>query len=221
MNDSKRAERAVDSIARIYAVVIALALSESVKTLITKDSQGNPELDSKVFYAIPALVGFIVTLVPFWHGMNRHLDRCYLEKKDGVAHGALLLDFAVFFIEASLFLLAGWAVRSNLLTFYCLGAILAIDSMWAFTAHWIHHPKEKSHSFKWCIINFVALAISVFIVIYQFQYKDVGLMVIACVRSVCDYWFGWNFYFPLTDQSNDSLTPDSETAGPKRDSGTA
>src|ERR1019366_1919724 len=105
----KAIERSVDSIARIYAIVIGLALAESIKTLIVKSANGNVDLSlPKLWSGTPAFIAFVFTLVPFWHGMNRHLDRSYLEKEGVVAQGALLLDFAVFFIESGLFLVAAW-----------------------------------------------------------------------------------------------------------------
>jgi len=59
------------------------------------------------------LVAFLVTLVPFFHGMNRHLDHCYLEKEPPVLHGALLFDFSIFFLEAGFLFAAAWSVRST------------------------------------------------------------------------------------------------------------
>ena len=94
--DRKKAiERSVDSVARIYAIVIGLALSESIKTLIVKDPGGNIDLTAQTLWSgAPAFLAFVFTVVPFWHGMNRHLDRCYLQKPDEkVVHGALLLIF--------------------------------------------------------------------------------------------------------------------------------
>jgi hypothetical protein len=127
LDANKVVERSVDSIARIYAVVIALAISQSVQTLI-KDPNGSTNLSLEgVVAGTPSLVAFLFTLVPFWHGMNRHLDRCYLEKVEEIAQGALLFDFATFFVEASLLFAAGWSLRSGLASFYCLGLLLFVD----------------------------------------------------------------------------------------------
>src|SRR5580658_8196040 len=89
-------ERSVDSIQKIYAVVIALAIAQGAQSLL-KDPCGTaePSLD-RILSGLPAFIAFLATLVPFWHGMNRHLDLCYLEKKGSVVQGALLLDFGVF-----------------------------------------------------------------------------------------------------------------------------
>jgi hypothetical protein len=96
---AKAIERSVDSVARIYAIIIGLALSEAIKTLIVKDANGQMELNFQTLWSGgAAFLAFVVTLVPFWHGMNRHLDRAYLEKTGAVVEGALLLDFGAFFI---------------------------------------------------------------------------------------------------------------------------
>jgi hypothetical protein len=192
-------ERSVDSIAKIYAVVIALAIAQSIQTLI-KDPNGSANLRVDILYAgAPAFVAFLFTLVPFWHGMNRHLDRCYLEKAGVVAQGALLFDFSVFFLEASLLFAAGWSLRMGIVTFYCLGALLATDMVWGYTSHLIHFPGKKSHVLKWSIINVVAGALAFGVVEYPFNQKPLVLMAIAIVRSIADYGFCWDFYFPISD----------------------
>ena len=77
--------------------------------------------------------------------MNRHLDRCYLEKKTGIRQGALLLDFGTFFIEAGLLFAAAWSLRSGLYSFLYLGVLLAVDMLWGLISHQIHFPAQKSH----------------------------------------------------------------------------
>lgn len=196
----RKIERSVDSVARIYAVVVGLALSESVKTLIVKSAAGDVDLSmATLLSGLPAFVAFIFTVVPFWHGMNRHLDRCYLEKDGEVAEGAMLFDFSVFFIEASILLVAGWTLRSGIVTYCCLGLVLLIDIVWGFTAHLIHFPREKSHAVGWIIINLVAVLLGIGVMAYPFNWKPTVLMAIAIARSIADYGFGWQFYFPKNE----------------------
>jgi len=198
LDPNKVIERSVDSIARIYAVVIALAISQSVQTLI-KDPEGRTNLSLDGLLAgTPALVAFLFTLVPFWHGMNRHLDRCYLEKTGVVAQGALLFDFATFFVEAGLLFAAGWSLRSGLVSFYCLGLLLAVDMVWGFVSHQIHFPGQKSHVVKWSSINVAAGMLAIVIVAYPFERKAWVLMAIAITRSIVDYGLCWKFYFPIS-----------------------
>jgi hypothetical protein len=174
-----------------------LALSEAVKTLIVKDASGKMDLSPQTLWSgTPAFLAFVFTVVPFWHGMNRHLDRCYLEKTARVVQGALLLDFGVFFVEASVFLIAGWALRSDLVTFYCLGVIFLLDVIWGAVSHQIHFPGEKSHAISWSTINIVAILLTLGVVTFRFEPKPPVLMAIAIVRTIVDYWNGRGFYFP-------------------------
>jgi hypothetical protein len=199
LNANDVIERSVDSIAKIYAVVIALAITQSIQTLI-KGTNGSANVGFDTLYAgAPAFVAFLFTLVPFWHGMNRHLDRCYLEKTGVVAQGALLFDFTVFFLEASLLFAAGWSLRTGIETFYFLGALLLTDMVWGYISHLIHFPRKKSHVLKWSIINVVAGALAFGVVEFPFNQKPWVLMAIAILRSIADYGFCWKFYFPNSE----------------------
>jgi hypothetical protein len=189
-------ERSVDSLQQIYAVVIALAIAQAVQSLLKNPVAGTLLELSQILVGLPAFVAFLFTLVPFWHGMNRHLDRCYLEKKSAAVHGALLLDFASFFLEASLLFAAGWSLRSGIYSFIFLGGLLLVDMLWGGISHQIHFPGHKSHVIKWAKINLAAMLLAILIVEYPFQHKPILLMVVAIVRSVIDYGFCWDFYFP-------------------------
>lgn len=194
---SKAIERSVDSVARIYAIIIGLALSEAIKTLIVKDSAGQMDLRFATIWSGGApFVAFVVTLVPFWHGMNRHLDRSYLEKVEGVVEGALLLDFGTFFLESGLFLIAGWGLRSGFVTYYCLMAVFVLDIVWGGISHLIHFRGAKSHAISWSVINIIAIVLMLGVLTFPFSPKPPVLTVIAVLRTLADYWNGRNFYFP-------------------------
>lgn len=188
-------ERSVDSLQQIYAVVIALAIAQAIQSLLKDPVSGAVLQPSIVLLGLPAFVAFLFTLVPFWHGMNRHLDRCYLGKKGTAVHGALLLDFATFFLEASLLFAAGWSLRSGIHSFIFLGCLLSVDMLWGFISHEIHFPGQKSHVRKWSAINLVAIVIAILIVECPLQQKVILLMVVAIVRSITDYSLCWDFYF--------------------------
>lgn len=189
-------ERSVDSLQQIYAVVIALAIAQAIQSLLKDPLRGTLLDRSQILAGLPAFVALLFTLVPFWHGMNRHLDRCYLEKKSAVAQGAVLLDFAAFCLEASLLFAAGWSLRSGIYSFIALGGLLLVDMLWGFISHQIHFPGQKSHVRRWSAINLVAIVIAILIVDYPFQHQSIVLMVVAIVRSIVDYWLCWDFYFP-------------------------
>jgi hypothetical protein len=196
-SDAERAkERSVDSLQKIYAVVVALAIAQAIQSLLKDPVSGTLLRLSQVLVALPAFVAFLVTLVPFWHGMNRHLDRCYLEKKSAVVQCALLMDFPTFLVEASLLFAAGWSLRSGIYSFVALGGLLLVDMLWGFISHQIHFPGQKSHVRRWSAVNLVALAVAILIVACPFQHKSIFLMGVMIIRSIADYWFCRDFYFP-------------------------
>jgi hypothetical protein len=156
-----------------------------------------PKLNpTMMIQGLPAFVALLVTLLPFWHGMNRHLDRCYLSKPGTVAHHAILLDFVTFFLEAVLLFVAGWSLRQGLVTFYCLGLLLLLDMVWGFISHEIHFRGEKSHVIHWSIINIVAGLLGV--LVWAFASRGIAwvLMILSMARTIADYRFGSDFYFP-------------------------
>jgi hypothetical protein len=190
-------KRSVDNVQRIYAVIIALAISESIQSLLKDPQSSTIQLSLAQAHAgLPAFIAFLATLVPFWQGMNRHLDRCYLEKETGVVQRALVLDFAVFFLESIFLFGAAWSIKEGIKTFYWLAALLGIDMVWAVSSHYIHFPGTKSHALKWSGINVCAFFIAVLVFEYPFQHKQFVLMVIALGRTIADYIFSGNFYFP-------------------------
>lgn len=127
--------------------------------------------------------------------MNRHLDRCYVEKKSSVRRGGLLLDFWTFFIEASLLFAAGWSLRSGIYSFIALGLLLVVDMVWGLISHEVHFPGKKSHVRRWSAINLIAIVVAILCVELPFPIENV-LMVIAILRTSVDYWRCWDFYFP-------------------------
>lgn len=193
-NARKTVERSVDSLQRIYAFVVALAVARSVEAAFV--------LDGDLVWApdrLPALIAFVVTVVPFFHGMNRHLDRCYVERHDPHVQGALLADFAVFFLEAAMFFALATSIRSGLDGFLILAAILALDTVWGMISHWIHYRDDASSSRAWAAVNAV-FAVAIVLVYFWDGYADAAkpwiLALLAVARTVVDYKVSWAFYFP-------------------------
>ena len=189
-------ERAVDSLQQIYAVIIALAIAQAIESLLKDPLHGDLLAASQIFAGFPACVAFVVTVVPFWHGMNRHLDRCYVEKKTAVVHRALLLDFGTFFLEAILLFAVGLSLRSGIWSFFFLGLLLSVDMVWGALSHRIHFRGHKSHVLKWSAINLVAIVIAVLVVVFPIPHKITALMFVAILRTIVDYSLCSSFYFP-------------------------
>ena len=191
----KAAERSVQSLQHVFAFVVALAVGKAVETTFVEGGQ-------LIFLPqrLPVFLAFIVTVVPFFHGMNRHMDRCYIERRDPHVQGALLMDFSLFFVESCLLFAFAMSSESGLLGFGLLVAILVIDIPWAMISHWIHYRKIESSTKRWALVNAIAIVLFVLVLLldtgYSPEAKLWALAVLATCRSVADYLTNWEFYFP-------------------------
>jgi hypothetical protein len=202
-------ERSIDNVQSIYAVIIALAISEAIETLLKATNSTTGEISfAEARNGLCAFVAFLFTVVPFWQGMNRHLDRCYLEKENSVKHSVLLLDLGVFLAEAIVLFGAGLLIKSGIVTFYWLALLLGIDMVWAVGSHYIHSRGLTPHSLKWSLINICAILVAVVAFVFFdmcphvvfARHRQFVLMVIAVGRTIADYKLCLDFYFPETSR---------------------
>ncbi len=202
MANSEVLKRSVDSLERIYAIIIALAINQAITLVVQAISADSDKLGTLAKVA-PAFLAFVFTIVPFFHGMNRHLDRCYIDKNDEATNGALLFDFTVFFIESALLVAIAGSIMSALVPFIFLGALLAFDLLWSMVSGWIHY-KTKPSIRTWTVINAVTLLAGFFVCGFG-AFADAArpwlLLALACARTVVDYWLSWDFYFPPNAES--------------------
>jgi hypothetical protein len=214
MDAKKAMERSVDSLQKLYAVVVALAIGQGIMALAIADRASNTFRDwSDLRTRLPGFLAFIVTLVPFFHGMNRHLDRYYLQTaesqppKTRAGPGVLLFDFFVFFAMSSLLFLVAMSVSEPIRAFMFLGALLVIDVWWGLLAHWIHRPGRKTQEQErgpaaWAAVNVVSLGLATLVVLtqaYSQEAKFWVLLVLAVARTAADYAVCWKVYFPPVD----------------------
>lgn len=196
MNDSMK--RSVDSLQKIYAVIIGLALTETLKKVI--GLSGDAQISS---HGIMSLISLLALVVPFYHGMNRHLDICYLEKPNDnpIVRGALLLDFFVFCIESCLLFVFIKHIDEPIGGFKILGWILIVDIIWGIISNFIHYRTMKG-VIKWAIINIITIILGILIIDTD-CIKDTTkiLTILAVVRTVADYYICWDFYFPEVTKS--------------------
>jgi hypothetical protein len=194
MEKTRAVERSVQSLQRIYAFVVALAIGRAIEsTFVTEEVLSfHPD-------RLPIFLAFLVTVVPFFHGMNRHLDRCYLEQRDSNVQKALLFDFIVFFIEAGLLFAFAASTQSGLSGFLILAVMLALDIPWAMISQWIHYGENPTGTWLWATVNTGAIVLIVaiyFLDVYAPLVKPWILAMVAAVRSGADYWLSWDLYFP-------------------------
>jgi hypothetical protein len=197
-------KRSVDSLQRIYSMIIALAIAYAISTVFIDEHQYLRNLDA-ILPNLPKFLTFIVIIVPFFHGMNRHLDRCYLTKECDPIKGALLYDFFFFFVESVILFIFAGTLRSPGLTCYkVLAILLVIDSCWAILSCWVHYKSFKNTPGTWCVIN--AISVGLGVIVYFHHYFDESgkvwvFFVMALARSIVDYKLCWRFYFPEATSS--------------------
>lgn len=196
--ENSSVRRSVNSLQQLYGFVVALAVAQAVRMTFVQQNQ----LVLTVQW-LPVFVAVIFTIVPFFHGMNRHLDRCYISRGSSHIQGMLLGDFLVFFVEAALLFAFASSVRSGLQGFVILAAVLLIDTVWAMISHWIHYRDIEPSTKRWAVINTSTIIVIAFLYpadVYSDSVKLWLLMVVAISRTISDYAWSWEFYFPQVSE---------------------
>jgi hypothetical protein len=199
MTTNEKIKRSVDSLEKIYTIVIALSVTKAIDNVITSGFAGASNYE-KLINNWPALLAFIVTIAPFYHGMHRHLSRVYIERDiDSKKQGFLLLDFLIFFLEACALLIFASSLTFGTKAFIPLIFLLIIDSLWAIIAHGIYYDEWENSPWKWSVINLSAVFVMSVIVysnLFLPEYRPIALAAAAFIRTTADYWICWGFYFP-------------------------
>ena len=98
LDPEKAIQRSVDSLQKLYAVIVSLAISFAIQNLLLNRVDNSFAVSADIINYLPAFFSFLFIIVPFYHGMNRHLDKCYLEESHVKSpKGALPFDFVIFF----------------------------------------------------------------------------------------------------------------------------
>jgi len=219
MDTSDAMKRSIDSLQRLYAVIGALAIGEALRSTVFKDDSTHALRWSDL--NVPLCIATLVTVIPFIHGMNRHLDEHIDDLKKPKGRGRiramLILDFLVFVIECCTLFILGLAVGANRPAFCdVLLVLLIIDMGWAVLrtfgeleeVAWTRiDDQTKTHIRKqllWAGIN--VLAVVALVIIQQIPSSDQVnawfIAAIAICRSGADYWYGKDMYFPGPLENN-------------------
>lgn len=196
-------QRTIDHLQLLYTVVAGAALTLAITKLI--DDKGLVPIRLDV---LPYFVAYFLTLVPIYHGALRHLDITYFEDIQAKPkRGALMFDWGLLFIESCLLLsLAALLQRPEVFSFWLCG-ILAFDCVWAFIAAIGFAPEAAKHrvEWKWAVINFLVGVILVLGLLYIMSldntrpvdfFRWVLVLLLATARTVWDYGWCWEYYFP-------------------------
>lgn len=197
----------VETLQRFYSVIIAIALTSGLAKFITslESSASIPASVSLVALA----VAFLSTVVPFYHGMERHLYITHTLKPD-VGEGGkpipLLVDILAFIFEGGILFAMGGKLDQPIVFLQLWTALLIVDIIWTLIVWRV----ERGTSPIWAWNNFIWLCIAWTIWLgspWVLMKTGISLpdqipvmvWLIALVeigRSVTDYRANWAFYFP-------------------------
>ena len=188
----------VTNIQRVFAIVLALALAEAFKQLVSDNA-----LDMNApFWERRRIIGFftfLLLLVPFFQGMNRYFYGTYAARplRDGY-QWSLAFDAFAFLVVSSLFFFLSRALAQDLWTRLTkiILSILVADSLWGVKVWLVNTPEI----INWLCLNGATIAAYCCILEFGKKYSAIvmaswclGLMFI---RTSFDYYLMWDYFFP-------------------------
>jgi len=202
--------RIVDTLQRLYAIVIALALATGVRILIESIGilpggalpLGQGIVGPKLVVSL-IFVAFLSTVIAFYHGMNRHLDETYIFG-DNIDHRriTLMIDIVVFVVEAGLLFVMASTINQPGIFLASWSILLGVDIVWSvvvFLSQRTEKPLWAANNAVWLVVAWVC---------WQglFPQNAVCIAIVELLRSAADYRLHWNFYFPksLSDSSTEN-----------------
>ena len=191
-------DRTVDSLQRVYAIVIALALTIAVKLLIESvgiiPHEGVSKPNSNSLPTILLFVAFLSTLIVFYHGMNRHLDDTFvIGTKVDPRRLPLLVDIVVFLLEGGLLVVMASTINNPKVFLVAWSILLCVDIVWGL---FVYFSLKRKAPIKWVFNNLLFLIFAWFFWRVVFPQNAILIAVIEILRSGIDYKLNWNFYFP-------------------------
>jgi hypothetical protein len=239
-----RIDANAESLTRFFAFIIALAIGEAFKQFVsqkdvreTKKEEKDDNADKKDVVPdkpdsedkrhihwdrLPALIAFMLLIVPFFHGICRLFYDRYeatLPLPSNYAE-AMLIDFcAITILAATFFVLSRALPWEDSARFYqSVCCLLGFDLLW-FVAEWKIVHCYQPETFVWAGINSVMFVVLGAILyadralptlfasrnsrlantprnVLDFLRNPIVLSVLMAVRTICDYGFNFPFYFP-------------------------
>ncbi len=130
-----------------FSIVLALALGEAFKQAVAEHRPGATSGGDIQWDRLPALLTFLVLILPFYQGMNRYLLLTYgavPASQHQYSAIALIIDGAAFMVELAVF----FAMSRNLANsrwryfYWIVLFLLVVDTLWGFSA--LLHPHDTT-----------------------------------------------------------------------------
>lgn len=189
----------------LYSVLIALALTTSVRILLESNNAIETILFSSTLWLF---FSFIITIIPFYHGAVQALVTTFEgkidKKKDPRKAYRMFITFAFMISEGIIFFAIASSILSPITFALTLVALFIIDIIWIAIVKFLSGTDQETPK-EWAIMN-LAMTVVILILFWPSQYGDAALksfilFIAACVRTASDYYFTWKYYF-RSDESN-------------------
>ena len=199
--------RTVFALERAYAFLISLALTQGARQLL-----GKSLVESKLsdwpcmpnLNAICLFVALAITIIPFYHGANKHLDEVYrfYPPSKPPAPRRLLSEFLLLFIEAVLFFFLADFIHYPYRFSAVVVALFVTDCLWSW--FWVKRsPTQESRQQVriWFRLSFWA-GLSVLATLLIFRLFPISawwlgpaVLVVLAIRTLVDYLVNAKRYF--------------------------
>lgn len=212
---------AIDALQKFYGLIVAIAFTGGVKKFI--DSFQMSGWDANQISETLLFMAFVATIVPFYHGMERHLFETHVARNDinwgkNGRPSNILLDIFTFMIEGALLFSIGQNIDAPKTFLWLWSLLLVVDIIWSLIV-WNYQkgtrPIWARNNLIWLIVAWIAWSLTP--PVFSFlSWNDpwvpvVQTLVVAVsetLRSVFDYKAHWHFYFP-----DDLYQVDKSTTG--------
>ncbi|MBI2953722.1 MAG: hypothetical protein HYY30_05370 [Chloroflexi bacterium] len=223
----------------MWIVLMGFALKESIETFLYRiDSTGHRflrNLNDYDWVSVGVFLVFLVTLLRFFHGDSRYLDRKYLEMQlddfnpNGFRSGKRFADMNMLLIHGIIFYALGVSQRDPVRFFAIYAGLLLFNSVWLVIA-WrmsnerrgergeVRGAKESEDRFPlyWAknnLVHFGAFVLLFFVASSSYDEWPFRLAVLALGASNCffDYFLTWRYYFPKLKAEGEAESMPVET----------
>jgi len=192
--DHAKIRNSIQGLKEFYSGIIALALYESIR--------GVAEIPNvlRTVQFLFFLLAFCTTLAPFYHGLMRYFDDSYLSEGTKPEPASFMVDYFLFCVLGGLLIWLGAMFGTSFNPDYFIrvyAALLFMDIIWAVMSHFLVHTFHRVK--KWVVLNFIVLVglALLWAVSHPFQgYQITVFLIVAPVRSIVDYGWNWDMYFP-------------------------
>jgi hypothetical protein len=175
---------------------LALALSEAFKQFVADSGERN------IFWNRSySVIGFLIQIFPFFHGMSRYLFRTYLSPSASAQSwpAYLMFDGIMFMLMSGCFFVMSRSLSPDRWKrFYgSAGLLLVCDSVWIGVAIW-----RGVHVETWLYLNFV-LGFAMIVAYLCWRKKEDTLWppavyaVANTATTAASYYLMQDFYFSL------------------------